>query len=141
MNSSPYFLPLIIFGAIILIALIAITFITRFGLLKSWFGKSPEVKFTKFDLNKCDTGLLTSTQFKEEVDLLIQKGYHLTSKKDVFDFVFYQTKLSEKSLVIILDDKSSLKIRSILPFLLKRNVNVIFFMPFILNMYTSQGIP
>ena len=111
--------------------LAAILLIMHYRKAKSNSSETPELSYTKFDLEKCDSDLLTNTQFKDEMDHLIQNGYHLTSKKEVFDFVYHHAKLSEKSVVIIMDDKASAKVRSILPLLLKRNVNVIFFIPLI----------
>lgn len=114
-------------------AFVAIAFITGW-LFKSKFWTGRELKYTKVDLENCDTGLLTNSQFKEEVGQLIQNGYQLTSQQEVFDFVYHKNKLSDKSLVIIMDDTASVKVKSVMPFLLKRKVNVVFFMPFMLGL-------
>ena len=74
------------------------------GLTPNRYQTVPVLSYHDFSENENSKMIVTATAFEAQMKLLKDKGYHVISMQQFFDFLDFKTQIPEKSVVITIDD-------------------------------------
>jgi len=74
------------------------------GLTSDRYQTVPVLSYHDFSGNKFSKMIVTRAAFEAQMKLLKDKGYHVISMENFFDFLDFKTQIPEKSIVITIDD-------------------------------------
>ena len=74
------------------------------GLTSDRYQTVPVLSYHDFSENKFSKMIVTRAAFEAQMKLLKDKGYHVISMENFFDFLDFKTQIPEKSIVITIDD-------------------------------------
>ena len=84
--------------------IIPLKYYERGGLTLKGHQTVPILSYHKFSESKADKMTVTASAFEEQMKLLKDKGYHVITLDQLFDFLDFKIQIPKKSVVITIDD-------------------------------------
>lgn len=84
--------------------IIPLKYYERGGLTVKGYQTVPILAYHKFSESKGDRMTVTASAFEEQMKLLKDKGYHVITLDQLFDFLDFKIQIPKKSVVITIDD-------------------------------------